>query len=137
MKHDTITDMMLLLLRNHSYAVNVWYRWRHTATTPGTVLLLDCSVAMPKVGDYFWHGTTSGPWHRVQNATSEDRCMWGTAYNDDRISQKKRFKKKKIKRFFFFYFKKGGGSLIRACSLIRSNTVYGIIGPKRTAAYMV
>ena len=31
-------------------------------------------------------------------------------------------KKKKIKDFFFQ--KKGGGSLIRACSLIRSNTVH-------------
>ena len=38
----------------------------HTAvTTPGTLrlllardLLLDCSVAGPKVGDYSWHGTT-------------------------------------------------------------------------------
>ena len=39
--------------------------------------------------------------------------------------KKKDLKKKKIKRFFFFFnFKKGGGgSLIRACSLIRSNTV--------------
>ena len=36
----------------------------------------------------------------------------------------KKKKKKKFKRFFFFLnFKKGGGSLIRACSLIRSNTV--------------
>ena len=52
----------------------------------------------------------------MQNATSEDRCV--TAYNDERISQKK----KKLKIFFFF-FKKRGGSLIRACSLIRSNTV--------------
>ena len=42
---------------------------------------------------------------RVQNATSEDRCMWGAAYNDDRIS------KKKILIFFFFLnFKKKGGS---------------------------
>ena len=64
---------------------------------------------------------------RVQNATSEDRCMWGTAYNDDRISKKKRFKKKKIKRFFFLFQKKRGGSLIRACSLIRSNTVIQIM----------
>ena len=58
----------------------------------------------------------------MQNATSEDRCMRGTAYrpNDDRISQKKIIiiKKKKKKK------KKGGGSLIRACSLIRSNTVH-------------
>ena len=38
-------------------------------------------------------------------------------------SLKKKIKKKKIKRFFF-YFKKGGGPLIRACSLIRSNTVF-------------
>ena len=37
--------------------------------------------------------------------------------------QKKRLKKKKFQRFFFFQ-KKGGGSLIRACSLIRSNTVF-------------
>ena len=34
-----------------------WY----TATTPGTGLLLDRSVAVPKVGDYSWHGTTPGP----------------------------------------------------------------------------
>ena len=35
-------------------------------------------------------------------------------------------KKKKKKNFFFFNFKKkgGGGPLIRACSLIRSNTVH-------------
>ena len=32
-------------------------------------------------------------------------------------------KKKKLKDFFFF-FQKRGGALIRACSLIRSNTVY-------------
>ena len=58
----------------------------------------------------------------MQNATSEDRCLRGTAYNDDRISQKKKKLKKKF--IFFFYFKKrGGGSPIRACSLIRSNTV--------------
>ena len=39
-------------------------------------------------------------------------------------SLKKKIKKKKCKRFFFLNFKKGGGgSLIRACSLIRSNTV--------------
>ena len=38
--------------------------WRHTATTPGTGLLLARSVAGPKVGDYSWHGTTPGPWHR-------------------------------------------------------------------------
>ena len=39
--------------------------------------------------------------------------------------KKKKIKKKKIKRFFFFLLKKkgGGGPLIRACSLIRSNTV--------------
>ena len=37
------------------------YRWRHTATTPGTGLLLARSVAGPKVGDYSWHGTTPGP----------------------------------------------------------------------------
>ena len=41
----------------------------HTAvttpgTTPGTGLLLARSVAVPKVGDYSWHGTTPGPWHR-------------------------------------------------------------------------
>ena len=36
----------------------------------------------------------------------------------------KKKKKKKIKRFFFFFSKKGGGPLIRACSLIRSNTVH-------------
>ena len=36
--------------------------------------------------------------------------------------KKKIYKKKKLKRFFFFKLKKGG-SLIRACSLIRSNTV--------------
>ena len=45
--------------------------------------------------------------------------MLGTAYNDERIylSKKKKnnYKKKKKKR---------GCSLIRACSLIRSNTVY-------------
>ena len=42
--------------------------------------------------------------------------MWGTAYNDVRISlSKKNYKKKKKKR---------GCSLIRACSLIRSNTVH-------------
>ena len=36
-------------------------------------------------------------------------------------------KKKKIKKnFFFFKFQKRGGSLIRACSLIRSNTVLRI-----------
>ena len=34
-------------------------------------------------------------------------------------------KKKKLKDFFFFNFKKRGGPLIRACSLIRSNTVPG------------
>ena len=36
-------------------------------------------------------------------------------------------KKKKKKIFFFFFFlnlKKKGGPLIRACSLIRSNTVF-------------
>ena len=62
--YDMITDMMLLLLRNHSDA----FRHRkclipldHTATTPGTGLLLARSVAGPKVGDYFWHGTTPGP----------------------------------------------------------------------------
>ena len=38
--------------------------WRHTATTTGTGLLLARSVAGPKVGDYSWHGTTPGPWHR-------------------------------------------------------------------------
>ena len=33
---------------------------------PGTLrLLLACSVAGPKVGDYSWHGTTPGPWHRL------------------------------------------------------------------------
>ena len=32
-------------------------------------------------------------------------------------------KKKKIKIFFFNFIKKGGGPLIRAYSLIRSNTV--------------
>ena len=36
--------------------------------------------------------------------------------------KKKDLKKKKFKDFFFL-FKKKGGSLIRACSLIRSNTV--------------
>ena len=43
-------------------------------------------------------------------------------------SLKKRFKK--IKRFFFFFFKKRGGSLIRACSLIRSNTVNEVLKSK-------
>ena len=39
--------------------------------------------------------------------------------------KKKDLKKKKISKiFFFFNFKKRGGSLIRACSLIRSNTVH-------------
>ena len=39
-------------------------------------------------------------------------------------SLKKRFKNKNNNlNVFFFYLKKGGGSLIRACSLIRSNTV--------------
>ena len=33
----------------------------NTATTPGTGLLLDRGVAVPKVGDYSWHGTTPGP----------------------------------------------------------------------------
>ena len=28
----------------------------HTPTTPGLGLLLDRSVAVPKVGDYSWHG---------------------------------------------------------------------------------
>ena len=37
-------------------------------------------------------------------------------------SLKKKKKKKKIKDFFFFQ-EKGGCPLIRACSLIRSNTV--------------
>ena len=32
-------------------------------------------------------------------------------------------KKKKLKDFFFLISKKRGGPLIRACSLIRSNTV--------------
>ena len=32
-------------------------------------------------------------------------------------------KNKNLKDFFFFNFKKRGGLLIRACSLIRSNTV--------------
>ena len=38
-------------------------------------------------------------------------------------------KKKKLKDFFFFlnFKKRGGGSLIRACSLIRSNTVFIIL----------
>ena len=40
-------------------------------------------------------------------------------YNDDSISKKK----KNLKSFFFLISKKGGGPLIRACSLIRSNTV--------------
>ena len=40
--------------------------------------------------------------------------------------QKKKLKKKK-KKNFFFYFKKGGCPLIRACSLIRSNTVLQLI----------
>ena len=40
-------------------------------------------------------------------------------------------KKKNVKDFFFFNLKKrGGGSLIRACSLIRSNTVYTIIAQR-------
>ena len=39
-------------------------------------------------------------------------------------SLKKKKNLKKLKDFFFFKFKKkGGGPLIRACSLIRSNTV--------------
>ena len=36
----------------------------------------------------------------------------------------------KKKRFYFFFLnfkKKGGGSLIRACSLIRSNTVFTFV----------
>ena len=34
----------------------------HTAVaTPGTGLFLARSVAVPKVGDYSWHGTTTGP----------------------------------------------------------------------------
>ena len=44
----------------HFGPVNVSYRWRHTATTPGTGLLARC-VAGPKVGDYFWHGTILRP----------------------------------------------------------------------------
>ena len=40
-------------------SLNVSYRcdysW-HTATTPGTGLLLDRTLAVPKVGDYSWHG---------------------------------------------------------------------------------
>ena len=41
----------------------------NTATTPGMGLLLGRSVAVPKVGDYSWHGTTPGPWHRVPPGT--------------------------------------------------------------------
>ena len=53
--------------------------------------------------------------------------MRDATYNDDRISKKKIIKKKKLKDFYFFNFKKrGGGPLIRACSLIRSNTVHTI-----------
>ena len=42
---------------SHTAVTTPWY----TATTPGTGLLLDRSVAVPKVGDYSWHGTTPGP----------------------------------------------------------------------------
>ena len=47
--------------------------WRHTATTPGTGLLLARrrSVAGPKVGDYSWHGTTPGPWHRYTDTHTD------------------------------------------------------------------
>ena len=45
--------------------------WRHTATTPGTGLLLARSVAGPKVGDYSWHGTTPGP----QRSWAESRRL--------------------------------------------------------------
>ena len=36
------------------------YSW-HTATTPDMGLPLARCVAVPKVGDYSWHGTTPGP----------------------------------------------------------------------------
>ena len=62
-------------------------------------------------------------WMRSGACDRSDPDVAIKAYNDERISQKKKFKKKF--RFFFFNFKKkGGGSLIRACSLIRSNTVH-------------
>ena len=51
-------------IATHFGTVNISYRWCHPATTPGTGLLLARSVAGPKVGDYSWHGTTPGPWHR-------------------------------------------------------------------------
>ena len=51
-------------IATHFGTVNISYRWRHTATTPGTGLHLARSVAGPKVGEYSWHGTTPGPWHR-------------------------------------------------------------------------
>ena len=37
---------------------------------------------------------------RVQNATSEGRCMWGTAYNDDGSLNNKNLKKKEKKGVF-------------------------------------
>ena len=59
----------------------------------------------------------------MQNATSEDRCMCEGPLIMMTGSLKKK-KKKKVKK------KKGGCSVIRACSPIRSNTVYVLFSYK-------
>ena len=50
--------------------------------------------------------------------------------------KKKDLKKKKNQRFFFLFKKKGGGSLIRACSLIRSNTVIGFVLKENVSSFI-
>ena len=52
-----LTMLIFKTYFNVSYRCD--YSW-HTVTTPGTGLLLARCEAVPKVGDYSWHGTTPG-----------------------------------------------------------------------------